>query len=228
MKFLVFDTETTGLPLRFKDTPSPTNLHAWPNIVQLSYVIYDTEKKELTKLVDSIIKLLPHISIPEEAVNIHGITRTISTEKGLPISDILYPLIEDMMCVDLIVAHNLEFDKKMILAELFRCLKTDVYNSNIKRYIDYLSIGGIRQYCTMLESIQLCNIVTVSQRSKTQYLKYPTLSELYDTLFEYKPCNLHNSINDVVITLRCFYKLFHNRDICQENVVVSRMIDLLK
>ena len=44
MKVLVFDTETTGLPKErfasFKDT------HLWPHIMQLSFMMYDTDTWE--------------------------------------------------------------------------------------------------------------------------------------------------------------------------------------
>ena len=41
-----FDTETTGLP-QFRVPPNSTNILTWPYIVQLSYILYDTDKIKL-------------------------------------------------------------------------------------------------------------------------------------------------------------------------------------
>jgi hypothetical protein len=71
------------------------------------------------------------------------------------------------------------------------------------------------KYCTMKESIELCNIERENKRGK--YLKYPTLSELHNKLFGVIPKNLHNSLNDVLISLRCFLKLKYDVDVVEKN-----------
>ena len=43
------------------------------------------------------------------------------------------------------------------------------------------------------------------------YLKYPTLSELHENLFHVKPKNMHNSMIDVLICLKCYEKIKFNR-----------------
>ena len=45
MRFLVFDTETTGLPKT--KYISPDTLNQWPYIVQFSYIIYDTTLNDI-------------------------------------------------------------------------------------------------------------------------------------------------------------------------------------
>ena len=67
-------------------------------------------------------------------------------------------------------------------------------------------------YCTMQESIDLCNIKAVSKLGK-EYIKFPKLSELHETLFQTVPKNLHNSFIDILVTLRCFMKLKYERDL---------------
>ena len=58
MKFLVFDTETTGLPrINFI---GPGYLEQWPHIVQFSYVIYDDISNTL-EINDNIIQLPDNI-----------------------------------------------------------------------------------------------------------------------------------------------------------------------
>ena len=53
MRFLVFDTETTGLPkTKFI---SPFTLHQWPHIVQFSYIIYDSSLNNIVESKDYVI-----------------------------------------------------------------------------------------------------------------------------------------------------------------------------
>ena len=78
-------------------------------------------------------------------------------------------------------------------------------------------------YCTMKESIDLCNIQMISKFGK-EYKKFPKLSELHEKLFGIIPKNLHNSLIDILITLRCFMKLKYNRDIALESKKYKNMI----
>ena len=55
MKIFVFDTETTGLPSERNASILASN--KWPYIVQLSYLIYDTDQAKVLDYVDNIIKL---------------------------------------------------------------------------------------------------------------------------------------------------------------------------
>ena len=73
MKVLVFDTETTGLPE--KRNTSILETEKWPYIVQISWVTYDTET-ESYEMEDHIIDC--GVDIPQESVNIHGISKKIS------------------------------------------------------------------------------------------------------------------------------------------------------
>ena len=87
MRFLVFDTETTGLPkTKFI---SPFTLHQWPHIVQFSYIIYDSSLNNIVESKDYVIKVPESILIPEESSKIHGITNQISLDKGVPINEVL-------------------------------------------------------------------------------------------------------------------------------------------
>ena len=72
MRVLVFDTETTGLP--GSRIINPDTLKLWPDIVQFSYVIYDTDLSDIVQSSDDIIRVKDEIIIPEESTKIHGIT----------------------------------------------------------------------------------------------------------------------------------------------------------
>ena len=209
MRVLVFDTETTGLP-KSKNISSET-LHLWPHIVQFSYVIYDTEVNDIVETSDSIVKIDEDVFIPEEVIKIHGITNEISKNNGINIIFVLHNFFEHLKTVDLLVGHNISFDINMVKVELNRLI-VENGTSIIHRWNLDLLTNFENIYCTMKESIELCNITLVNRFGKP-YLKLPKLLELHTKLFETTPHNLHNSFNDILVTLRCFMKLKYNIDL---------------
>ena len=210
MIIAIFDTETTGLP-KFKEI-NMKELDSWPYIVQFSYILFNTETYEIIKIVDSVVKLENPTEITEENSKIHGITNEISRTKGTNIDIILKKFFKNIQNVDLIVAHNMSFDLNMIKVELLRLFKKNEENDTYSKLLSDLE-NYKKYYCTMQESIDLCNI-TVQNKFNTSYVKFPKLVELYEKLFNKTPKNLHNSLNDVLVTLKCFMKLKFNIDVC--------------
>jgi len=224
MLVLVFDTETTGLPKT--KIISMDTLHLWPYIVQFSYIIFDTEFKTLTKMKDCIIRVPDFITISEEVSKIHGITNDISCSKGINIVGVLKEFFEDFSKVDYIVGHNVSFDLNMVRAELNRITKNSINNiEQLSEFQNYLQIldSSKNVYCTMKESIALCAIQMKDKFGRT-YNKFPKLIELYQKLFNVTPNNLHNSLNDVIVCLRCFMKLRYDIDIVDYSEDVKRLI----
>lgn len=223
MLVLVFDTETTGLPktkIINKDV-----LHLWPYIVQFSYIIFDTEFKTLTKIKDCIIKIPDYITISEEVSRIHGITNDISLSKGVNIVDVLNEFFVDFSSVDYIVGHNVSFDLNMIRVELNRIIVNASYNEQVSEFQTHLTTINASKniYCTMKESIDLCAIQAKDKFGRS-YNKFPKLIELYQKLFGITPNNLHNSLNDVIVCLRCFMKLKYDKDIVEYSPEVKKLI----
>jgi DNA polymerase-3 subunit epsilon len=58
----------------------------------------------------------------------------------------------------------------------------------------------------------LCQIKAINKFGN-EYLKFPKLIELHEKLFIEKPKNLHNSLNDILVTLRCFCKMSYEVDL---------------
>ena len=112
MKVLVFDTETTGLPAG--RNLSVTNVDKWPLIIQLSYILYDTEINKTCSCVDDIIKLADDVHISSKSIEMHGITRSTSIRKGIQIADALSNFNNVLQQADWVIAHNISFDKQMI------------------------------------------------------------------------------------------------------------------
>ena len=232
MRVLVFDTETTGLPK--SKIINPDTLNLWPHIVQFSYVIYDTALNDIVESKDAIVKIKDGITIPEDSIKIHGVTNEISQKNGINIEFILNEFFYHLRNVDLLVGHNISFDINMIKVELLRFIyetncnilenEEKAYKYNLHFLTNYKNIS-----CTMQSSIDLCNIKAINKFGK-EYIKFPKLLELHQKLFDSTPNNLHNSFNDILVTLRCFMKLKHDIDLnktCNKFIKIVKEINLL-
>jgi DNA polymerase-3 subunit epsilon len=230
MKIAIFDTETTGLSKT--KILNEESLNLWPYVVQFSYVIYDTEQNKIIKMVDYVIKIPENINISDEVSDIHGITNFISQTSQYKIEDALIHFSNDYLNynIDLIVCHNLSFDINMLKVELMREINNTEQNLLNKRQFTQLleclndmKPNSSELFCTMQKSIELCNLKIKSKYGK-EYLKFPKLNELHMKLFNSSPRNLHNSLNDVLICLRCYYMLEHKIDIIEINEEIRSLL----
>ena len=220
MKVLIFDTETTGLlPKYYFKTNNNTIIdfmRDFPYIVQLSFILFDTEKLVMIESHDFIIKVPDEVDISEKSYSIHGIDKKKSTEEGVDIKECLITLGNVYKKADIIVAHNVEYDLPVIQIEGSRNNMGVIMNKNDK---------GKQFYCNMKNTVNLCNIIKTNSRGT--YKKYPSQEELHFKLFGSKPKNLHNSFNDILVCLRCYIKLIENKDVCQHNAEINTLYSRL-
>jgi len=206
MRVLVFDTETTGLPDTWDKSVTDKNLNLWPHIVQLSYIIFDTDKLQFVELYDAIIKINEDVIVSEGSLNLHKITKEISHEKGKDLVKVMLDFFDAVNTVEMLIGHNINFDLNMVCAAMLRN-KTELQQYSVL-------FDSKKKFCTMKESTAFCcfpsNYGGVINYNK---LKPPKLVELYQKLFNETPSGLHNSLNDVIATLRCFIKLRYDKDI---------------
>lgn len=214
MRVLVFDTEATGLPKT--KIINPEALHLWPHIVQFSYLIYDTELNDVIVVGDNIVKVGPGINIPAESTAIHGITNQMSQTEGVSLSHVLHGFFRDLKTADRLVGHNISFDINLVIVELLRMIYDPVSNSGADISTNKNNLHQIANfkntYCTLQESIDLCAIKAVTKLGK-EYNKFPKLIELHQKLFRTIPNNLHNSLTDILVTLRCYMMMTGNVDL---------------
>ena len=203
MKLLVFDVETTGLIKGRNVNVEQTD--KYPYIVQFSWIMYDTDTKKLD-FRDYIVKLPDNVKIPQESINIHGITNKIMLENGKDIKKILRDFTNSIYRSDVLIAHNLNFDKNVIQAEYIR-----------NKMINWFSRHRKKEYCTMITAKPICKLYRKSRYNNIPYLKYPSLMELHKHFFNSIPKNLHNSLIDVIVCLRCYYQIEYNNDILKND-----------
>ena len=215
MKILVFDTETTGLP---ENNASIYENNKWPHIIQLSYIFYDMSNNNAI-IKNNYIKLNPIIQISPKSLEIHGLNHNYLNNNGIHIIHALKEFNEFLDKCDIVVGHNISFDKRMIFVE---CLRHKI-NQKFTKYQNNIKITK-PEYCTMKNTTQFCNIIKLNNTNKT-YIKQPKLIELYIKLFPNEPIpkELHNSLVDILCTLRCYIKYQYDFDIIQKNEKIKTM-----
>ena len=189
--YLIFDTETTGLPKKW-NAPL-TDSDNWPRCVQLSCQIHDQEGA-LTSSRDYLIKP-DGFKIPYDSEKIHGISTELATQEGQSINNVLNYFQDDLNKVNYIIGHNVKFDRNILGAEFIRNDKNDPFPE--LKIIDT---------CTE-ETANVCQI----KGGPRGRFKLPTLTELYFFLFNDKFKEAHNATADVEATARVFFELIRRK-----------------
>jgi DNA polymerase III epsilon subunit-like protein len=179
MKILVFDTETTGLPVdsSLSASQSPNN---WPHIVSISWAVLDSITNTVVKSHCYIVRP-EKWTISDESSRIHGITQSQALEFGIPLRDVMESF-NGEQC-DIMVAHNLKFDMNVVLNAILWDLRMSGFKGFPKR-----------KFCTMNIGTPMCKIP-----GRYGY-KYPKLKELYEKVMGHPPKTeqLHNALFDTL------------------------------
>jgi DNA polymerase III epsilon subunit-like protein len=217
-RVIVFDVETTGLLPKTDASGNVPILSQYPYVIQFSFLVYNIFLKKIEKSYDFYIKIPADVEISDKITELTGITREICDNKGVSIVYAIEQFYNEYINCSCVIAHNIEFDKKMIKVELQR------NKNNINEFEPfcintfhslYEETNNIRNYCTMRAGINICNITATSEKGKP-YKKWPKLVELYFHLFKEMPNGLHNSMVDILACLRCYLKMYMNTDIPNE------------
>lgn len=187
MKLLFFDTETTGLPLDWKQPESNTD--NWPRLVQLAYIV--TDENDNTIVQGDFIIRPDGFSIPEQASNIHGITTDIAIERGMDLSEVLFGFLPLLNEADLVIGHNIVFDKKIVGSEFHRLSLPD----------SAIFLKEKETICTMMKSTKYCSL------QGNYGNKWPKLQELHNILFGENFDSAHNAAADIQATRKCYFEL---------------------
>ncbi len=183
--FLVFDCETTGLPVR--RNISYRDVDGWPRLVQLAWAVFDPWGR-LEGARSRIVRPQGFV-IPEASALIHGISQERALAEGEPASDVLAAFVRDLdEPLDAIIAHNLDYDRSVTGAELLRAgLESRLFDRP--------------GYCTMKGTTDLVRL------PGPYGFKWPKLDELHAFLFGASYEGAHDAARDVEACARCFFEL---------------------
>jgi DNA polymerase III epsilon subunit-like protein len=184
--YLVFDTETTGLPRNWN--APVTDLNNWPRVVQLAWQYYDQQGNLLAEA-NRIIKPVGFI-IPPEASMVHGITTDLALRDGIDLKEALLEFADVLSVTKGLVAHNISFDERVMSAEFIR--------TDLPREL----FSQPRKLCTMEWSTEYCQLP-----GGPRGFKYPNLNQLHQKLFNEGFDGAHDAMNDVRACARCFFEM---------------------
>lgn len=185
--FLIFDTETTGLPRNY-NAPL-TDFDNWPRMVQVAWQLHDVHGNLINS--NSIIIKPEGYTIPFNAVQIHGITNERANEEGQDLKAVLKEFVNVVNQAKYLCGHNIEFDNNIIGSELLRCGIENILAA--KPFIDTKND----------ETTEFCAI----PGGRGGKFKWPTLTELYSKLFNDTFEEAHNAAFDVLATGKVFFEI---------------------
>ncbi len=199
--YLIFDTETTGLPKRW-DAPI-TDTDNWPRCIQIAWQLHDA----MGNCIDHQDYLVQPegFNIPYDAEKIHGISTELAQEQGVALAEVLEKFNEALNKTQFVVGQNVKFDLNIMGAEFVR---GEVANT--------LQELPVLDTCTE-HTASLCQI----PGGRYGKFKLPTLTELHEFLFNVPFAEAHNATADVEATTRCFLELIRLEEYTKEQLDVE-------
>jgi DNA polymerase-3 subunit alpha len=199
--YLIFDTETTGLPRSWSAPITDTD--NWPRCIQIAWQLHD-DMGNLIEHQDFLVK--PEgFNIPYDAERIHGISTELVAEQGILLSEVLEKFNIALSKTKFIVGQNVGFDVNIMGCEFHRI--------------------GIGTDLSKMPVLDTCTEVTASllklPGGRGGKFKLPTLTELHQYLFNQPFAEAHNATADVEATTRCFLELIKREVFTKEELDVS-------
>lgn len=179
MNLFFLDTETTGLPPKNSDWR--VNYYHFPFLVSMAWKIGKIERH--------IIVHSKTVVVPKELTKIHGITTSDLRKSPHEFDYIIQCMLDDLKDCDLVVGFNTYFDTSIIKANAMRLLGDQIGSQVDKalgkdKRIDVMRIASTKLFKN----------------------KWPTLSKLYEELFNEK-FQAHNALEDVRALERCYNEM---------------------
>ena len=185
--YLIFDTETTGLPKRWNAPVTDTD--NWPRCIQIAWQLHDA-MGNLLEHQDFLVSP-DGFDVPFEAEQIHGISTALAQDQGLPLLEVLERFTAAVEKCHFVVGQNVGFDLNIMGAEFHRA---GIENT--------LAQKPVLDTCTE-QTAMMCQI----PGGRGGKFKLPTLTELHQHLFGAPFNEAHNATADVEATTRCFLEL---------------------
>jgi len=199
--YLIFDTETTGLPKRYNAPVSDSD--NWPRCIQIAWQLHDDMGNVLEH--EDYLVQPEGFNIPYDAEKIHGISTELAQEKGATLAEVVSKFSEVLSKTKFVVGQNIDFDVNIMGAEYYRL---GVENP--------LEIMPVLDTCTETTA-QLCQL----PGGRGGKFKLPTLTELHRFLFNQSFGEAHNATADVEATTRCFLELVRREIFTGEELDVT-------
>lgn len=194
---MVIDLETSGLPTKYIPYSNPSGYDS-ARMVSICWRLY----KEDGSLIKSQYYIIKPVGfcIPFYATKIHGISNCKALKQGKEVTFVLNEMYKDVIGNKIrLVAHNIFFDKNVLLSEIHRV------NPKYKELESI--INNCETFCTMQHGAEHTKIET--NRGGGKY-KNPKLIELYNHFFPNSGgFNQHNALDDTIACAKCYFKIIN-------------------
>lgn len=176
--YCIFDTETSGL----FDFSQPADAPGQPRLASIAMLAVDEELRLVAAT--SVLVRPEGWQMPAEAIAINGLTQDLLTTHGVPVREVLWRYAEEVRRGAVIVAHNAQYDTKIMRAELRRAGMDDLYPDT-------------RTICTMKTLEPILRIPKANGRG----WKWPKLSEAVMQCLGRDHTNAHGALPDAMAAL---------------------------
>ena len=186
MKALVFDTETTDM-VKWKLPPEHSSQ---PHLIQLAMLLVECDDWSARSRHSMLVRLAKGVSIEPAAYGAHGISERDCEYFG--VAPMVACSLFNQLCMqaDVIVAHNMSFDRSVMLSALHRLgNKPD-------------RMQGKRLLCTKEESTDVLKLP-----GQYDSYKWPTLAEAYRHFTGSELEGAHDALVDTEACLSVFRAL---------------------
>jgi DNA polymerase III alpha subunit (gram-positive type) len=131
----------------------------YPRLLQLAYCIMDSSRNIICRQNDYVLPT--DFSVTSQAQALHHISNDFACVNGIPLEQVLRRFISFTTDVTICIAHNINFDKRILEKELSRFHWVSPFTK-------------WKLFCTMRAAKPFCAL-----KDKNGRLKNPSLSELY-------------------------------------------------
>ena len=192
VRALIFDTETTGM-VRWK---LPPEHESQPDLIQLGMLLVETVDWSAKARLSTLVRLPDGVRIDPGAKQAHGISEQDC--EGYGVAAVVACSLFNQLCLqaDAIVAHNMSFDRSVMLTALYRLGKKPD------------RMAGKRIICTMELSTDVLKLP-----GKYGGYKWPTLAEAYRHFAGEEIEGAHDALVDTQACLAVF------RGLCEAGLV---------
>lgn len=173
--YTIIDTETTGL----FDFGRPSDAEGQPRLASFAMLAADEDCRLICA---THVLIRPDgWQMGAEAESINGLSQDLLEAHGVPVNEVVVRYAGEVMGGHIIVGHNVDFDVKIMRAELRRAGLNDLK-------------GQTPTICTMRA---LTDVLQIPKGSGRGY-KWPRLSEAVQSCLGRPPLGAHGALHDAL------------------------------
>src|ERR1700761_6991813 len=168
MRVVLYDVETTGLPLWDK----PSNHPEQPHIVQYCSITFDSDTGEELDFYETLVRPRGWV-VPEAMTKIHGISHDAALASGIDEVMVARQFYASAVKADRVSAFNVEFDNRIMRIAMKR---NGIPTAALDEFSEMLKY---KKHCLMLQARPICRLPPTMAMIKSgrKTWKSPSLKE---------------------------------------------------